>query len=303
MMILIVRHASLCIEVFHIESDEERDARLDKIEGNVAMTQIYFRKLPGTQEEYDIAQSYFNVVTQRTNLQRNNGELVICRYSALPYNNEVNTDLHNLGLIPINSSIEHSYIAEMDWIYDLTEFTFPTWFSLVEVKDSVFPIVVKGRTNSRKFEWNSKMFAQNRAQAIEITGELINDPLIGPQGIVYRKFIQLDTFDIGLNDLPITNEWRCFYYKGQLIDYGFYWPLLDDLSQIDDEDFNKSGLNFANSIAQILNGFTNFYVIDVAKDVNNNWWVVEVNDGQMSGLATIPPERFYANLKRVLYDG
>ena len=33
MMILIVRHASLCIEVFHIESDEERDARLDKIEG------------------------------------------------------------------------------------------------------------------------------------------------------------------------------------------------------------------------------------------------------------------------------
>lgn len=25
--------ASLCIEVFHIESDEERDARLDKIEG------------------------------------------------------------------------------------------------------------------------------------------------------------------------------------------------------------------------------------------------------------------------------
>ena len=39
-----------------------------------------------------------------------------------------------------------------------------------------------------------------------------------------------------------------------------------------------------------------FLVVDVAETAAGEWIVVEVNDGEMSGLACIEPEGFYANL-------
>ena len=263
--------------------------------------QVYFRKSPDTKEEFEECQKYFHTVPNRT-LLNTTEKTVICRYSALPFNKELEDDLHNLGLEPINSNSEHSYIAEMDWIYDITRHTFTTYFDLCHIPNDAYPIIVKGRTNSRKFEWDTKMFANSRSEAIDITSELMHDPLIAPQGVVYRKYIPLETYELGINNMPMTNEWRCFFYKGKLIDYGYYWSILDDLSQIDETDFEKTGLFFAHSVAQIVKEYTNFYVLDVAKDINGKWWVVEINDGQMSGLSTIPPERFYYNLHRLIKE-
>jgi len=102
--------------------------------------------------------------------------------------------------------------------------------------------------------------------------------------------------------MPMTNEWRCFFYKGKLIDYGYYWSILDDLTKINEKDFEETGLFFAHSAAQIIKNYTNFYVLDIAKDITGKWWVVEVNDGQMSGLSTIPIERFYYNLHKFIKE-
>ncbi len=261
--------------------------------------QVYFRKSPEELEEFAECSKYFHTVHNRTLLNKTD-KTVICRYSALPFNKELEDDLHNMGLTPINSYSEHSYITNMDWVYDLKQNTFPTYFSLSYLKESDYPIIIKGRTNSRKFEWNTKMFANNLKEANDITSELIHDPLIGPQGIAYRKYIPLETYEIGINNMPMTNEWRCFFYKGKLIDYGYYWSILDDLTKINETDFEKTGLFFAHSAAQTIKEHTNFYVLDIAKDITGKWWVVEINDGQMSGLSTIPPERFYYNLHKFL---
>ncbi len=102
--------------------------------------------------------------------------------------------------------------------------------------------------------------------------------------------------------MPMTNEYRCFFYKNKLVDYGYYWSCLDDLSKINIEDFEKTGLPFAKKIAKMIQKHTTFFVLDIAKDVDGKWWVVEINDGQMSGLSTIPPERFYSNLNMVLQE-
>ncbi len=266
--------------------------------------QVYFRRNHDNEEEFMECSKYFHTVPHRTGLiEYPKTEListVICRYSALPFNSELATDLYNMRLKPVNSPPEHQYIANMDWIEDIKEYTFPTYFNIIDIPDSAYPLVIKGRTNSRKFEWNTKMLAITKKDMYNITSELLNDPLIGPQGLVYRKFIKLETFEIGINDMPMTNEYRCFFYKGVLVDYGYYWSILDDLSKINYKEFEEFGLPFAKDIAQIIKEYTNFYVIDVAKDINGKWWVVEINDGQMSGLSTIPIDRFYYNLNNIM---
>ena len=39
------------------------------------------------------------------------------------------------------------------------------------------------------------------------------------------------------------------------------------------------------------------FVLDLARDTFGRWWLVEINDGQMSGLSTIDSTRFYKNLR------
>ncbi len=261
-------------------------------------TQVYFRQDNTTKEEFEICSKYFSTFRQRTELNKNI-EQVICRYSAVPFNRELEQDLHNIGCKPINSSIEHSYIADMGWIYDLEHLTFPTWTTLADVPENT-PIVLKGKTNSRKFEWNTKMFAENKKVAIDIMHELWHDPLIGPQGVVFRKYIPLVTYEIGINGMPMTNEWRCFFYKNQLVDFGYYWSSLDNMSVIDINKFKQEGLPVAKKAAEIISENATFFVLDIAQDTQGKWWIVEVNDGQMSGLSTIPEERFYQNLANIL---
>lgn len=258
--------------------------------------QVYFRHDRDTMDEYEVCKKFFDTVDIRTKVSA--GQTVICRYSALPFNLELEKDLRHLGCEMLNSSSQHSYVADMGWIYDLGPMTFQTWFSSAGLPD--IPMVVKGRTNSRKFEWNTKMYAPDRGTALEIMRELWHDPMIGPQGIVFRKYHPLKTFEVGVNDMPMTNEWRCFFYKGQLVDFGYYWASIDDLSIVDDSSFRNSGLKLAQDAADILKDNLYFFAVDVAEDINGKWWVVEVNDGQMSGLSMIPVERFYANLRRIV---
>ncbi len=263
-------------------------------------TQVYFRQDNTTKEEFEVCSKYFPTVSQRTELNKNISN-VICRYSALPFNRELENDLKNIGCLPINSSFEHSYIADMGWIYDLESLTFPTWINLSEVPENT-PIVLKGKTNSRKFEWNTKMFAENKKKAINIMHELWHDPLIGPQGVVFRKYIPLVTYEIGINGMPMTNEWRCFFYKNKLVDFGYYWSSLDNMSLINLDEFENEGLIVAKKAAEIVCENATFFVLDVAQDINGKWWIVEVNDAQMSGLSTIPVDRFYLNLQNVLKE-
>lgn len=260
---------------------------------------IYFRHDRTTIDEFEIAKKYFDVVDCRTDLCRfSKHDVVLCRYSALPFNKELETDIKNLGMQMINSSSEHEYIASMAWYYDIPHLTFDTWFDSSQIPDT--QLVVKGVTNSRKFEWNKKMFAKNKTDAINIGCDLMQDSLIGPQGVVYRRYEKLKTFEIGINDMPMTNEWRCFFVGDKLVSYGFYWSSATDetLSRVNRNEFENSGLQLAKEAAKILSENCTFFVVDVAQKDDGSWIVVEINDGQMSGLSMIDPDAFYSNLKR-----
>lgn len=264
------------------------------------MIQILFRKSLTSVEEYNAANQHFNVVESILDLEKNTG--VIGRYSVLPYYDEIERDIEKKECYMIMPQWQHEYISSFLWYYDLEEFTPKTYFDLSLVPDNG-PFVVKGKTNSKKFFWDEDMFAETKRDAIRIANKLMKDSLIQSQGIVVREYIPLKTFEIGVHGLPFTNEWRVFFYDGKLIDYGFYWSIMDDLSIVTKykNSFIKNGLNLAQKVANILYSVgIKFVSIDIAETCKNEWVVIEVNDGQMSGLSTIVPDSFYKNFRKII---
>lgn len=256
---------------------------------------ILFRVDYSTEDEFNIAQQYFNVKEYRSEVEPNS--LVIGRYSTLPFYYELERDLLNNGSKLINSHDQYQWIANFDWYEQLKNYTFETWFRGQDVPDGI-PLVVKGRTNSRKHEWNKKMFAENKKQAIDIMIELQIDPLIGPQGVVFRRYEPLVTHEIGNNGLRFTEEYRCFFYKEQLLSGGFYWTMAKEIPY----GIPSEAAEFASEVAKIAAQYSNFFVLDVALKENGEWVLVEVNDGQMAGLSENNANTLYNNLRIMIED-
>lgn len=247
---------------------------------------------PEGKDEIPFAEKHFKVFQSRIDLKN---KLVIPRYCALPFYKELEHDLALQGSKMINTFHEHTYIASFDYYWDLEEVTPKTWFDIRQVPENGGPFVLKGKTNSCKFNWNRKMFAPDFEAAVAIFCELTCDPLIGDQGVVIRKYEKLKTYEIGINNLPFTNEWRFFFYKRELLSYGYYWSIAESKGEIDER-----GIDFAKEVAEVVAERVPYFVLDIAQKEDGNWILIEINDGQMSGLSENNPEVMYGNLRKLL---
>lgn len=255
--------------------------------------QILFRTDSQNEEEFNACCDKIDetkISLSRSSIGYN--KTVIGRYSVLPYYKELEEDLKFTESNLINSYREHLYIANFEYYEDVKKFTPKTYFALHNVPNEG-KFVVKGVTNSRKFDWNTMMFADGKKEAIDIALKLSKDGLIGQQDIIVRDYVPLKTFEVGLNGLPFTNEWRFFFLGKNLVDYGFYWTIADNVNHF----FPKDKLPFVQEIADIVSEKTNFFVLDVAQTESGEWILIEINDAQMSGLSCIDPHRFYKKLK------
>ena len=251
-------------------------------------TKILFRKNLDTEEEFKISQKYFDISESRVSLK---DSLVIGRYSVLPYYQELEKDLEILGSKLINSYEQHKYISDFEYYWDIEDLTPKTYFRLEDIPENG-PFIVKGKTNSRKFAWNRLMFAENRQRAIEISCDLKTDSLIYLQDIIVRDFVKLNVLEEGIEGLPFSNEWRFFCFKDKILSYGFYWTISEKKGTID-----ALGVNLVETVIKRVKDKVNFFVIDIAQKADGDWIVIEMNDGQMSGLSGNDPEFLYSRLK------
>ena len=225
--------------------------------------------------------------------------LVIGRYSVLPFYKELEEDLAVSGSRLINSFHEHCFAAQMDnWVSALGDLTPETWYRLEDVPEHA-QVVVKGETNSRKFEWDTMMFASDRRAAGEVASRLVRDPIIGSQRICFRRYVPLKRLATGLNGLPITEEFRVFVLNGTPLCSAFYWS-----SHIGDLDVlpqsNTIPPNFLKKVTDRMGLNIPFYAVDVARTEYGDWIVIEINDGQMSGLSMNDPFQLYSNILNIL---
>lgn len=262
-------------------------------------TSLLFRVDKNSEDELEIAKKYFSqIYTSRARIPSNH--LVIGRYSCLPFYRELEEDLlfHNSRLI--NSFEQHIWIAHFDYYQELKEFTPRSW------DDTNFytcqhpgPFVVKGRTNSKKQKWNQLMFAPTKLDASKLASKLMDDMAIVEQGIIYREYIPLVKFEEGLHGLPFTNEWRFFFLGDKLISYGYYWSGYEFAEEM---QISQEGIEFAQQVANIAKDYVNFFVVDIAEKESGGWILIELNDGQSSGLSEILPDNLYANLSKYIVD-
>lgn len=224
--------------------------------------------------------------------------VLVPRYSVLPFLDNIYDEFANAAVTPINSLRSLKWIMNLEnWVEALGDMTPRTWSVLAEIPQEG-PFVLKGATNSKKHYWNTHMFAPNKQEAIRVYGLLAEDCMIGEQKIFIREFEPLVTLIEGINGIPVTKEFRLFFYKTTLLCSGFYWQnYVEDLPYVPAFDCPASFYTEAARRVHEASGAV-FFVIDVGQKQDGSWTVIEVNQGEMSGLSCCDPEELYRNLSR-----
>lgn len=154
------------------------------------------------------------------------------------------------------------------------------------------PVIVKDYVKSRKHEWYKSCYIENASET-EKALEVVNNFVKGQgedlnQGIVLREFVHLEL--IGFHEksgMPISNELRLFIFNFKVICIIGYWDgkWITEYPEFVDEILEK-----------LKNVKSNFFTVDIAKKCDGDWIVMELGDGQVSGLQDYEVERFYEDL-------
>jgi hypothetical protein len=269
---------------------------------------VFYRSPLMKSEEFDAARAAgFTCVPSRMWVQK--GDLVIARYSALPYYKELVADIEYVGAQLVNTLHQHCWIADMrNWVEDLADLTPQTWYRPEDVPaEELGPFVLKGETNSRKDLWKTHAFAADKKAVWDVYNRLVTDGFLefSSQDIYVRKYIPLVTYARGINDIPVTKEFRFFVCRRQVLSGAYYWDSWGDTCLEADPTWKEPSVDevppaFLQEVVERVGDRAAFYAVDIGQDVEGRWWVIEVNDGQMSGLSGNKPEVVYPRLFKAL---
>jgi hypothetical protein len=263
------------------------------------MAQILFRKLPNNEDELKFLQANWNKdksIRWRTSRNKlHAGQTIVARYCSVPFTNEMIDDLAHYGCKMINNASQISFATKIsEWYPYLEEFSpltyMPGEWGMIRDDGQFF---VRAETGSRKWLWNTHAFANSKSEAIEIANKLMDDSYLGSENVYIREYVPLMKVGELLNGLPESIEYRFFYMGHKMICSGRYW----DNESYDNEP-PEEAKKLAMQIASRINyeKKCNFYSIDLALTQSGKWVLIEINEGQMSGLCSIPASEFYENL-------
>ncbi len=161
-------------------------------------------------------------------------------------------------------------------------------------------VIVKDFVKSRKHEWSEACFIPSAAdrQAVErivgrfleLQGEDLNE------GLVFREFVEFEPIGIHTRSgMPLTEEYRTFWLDGVPIDWAPCWD------EGDGRDLRPPIERFSGVAAAVR---SRFFTMDLARRRDGEWMIVEVGDGQVSGLPReSDADRFYEALARAWPEG
>lgn len=159
------------------------------------------------------------------------------------------------------------------------------------------PLLVKDFVKSRKHEWHEACFipdVSDESGALKVIHrflELQGEGLTG--GVVLRRFMPLDIIgEHPRSKMPLGREWRIFVCRGQIFPTPYWGQSDGDAPEL---------TRFGQAMAEVSSAF---WTMDVARTEVGEWIVLELGDGQVSGL----PEgtdfaEFYGWLRGVMEGG
>lgn len=163
------------------------------------------------------------------------------------------------------------------------------------------PIIIKDYVKSRKHEWAEACYIPDASDYdharfvinnfVKRQGEELNG------GLVLRKFIKLEFLvEHSKSNMPLSKEIRIFFFMGEPIFYVNYWE-----EGTYNEGFAYSDIEHLLQAGRKVR--SKFFTMDVAKTVSGDWIIIELGDGQVSGLPeNTDIERFYSAIKKEAQD-
>ncbi len=161
-------------------------------------------------------------------------------------------------------------------------------------------VVLKDYVKSEKHDWETACFVPDASDQqklretinnlIALRGRYLNE------GVVIREFIDLKSLTIhSKSGMPLTEEYRLFFMFGKLIGAYAYW-----------EEGEYEGVlpDFSVFEALAKNIESNFFTMDVARKTDGSLLIIELGDGQVSGLPDrLDKKVFYQTLQTLLRGG
>ena len=144
------------------------------------------------------------------------------------------------------------------------------------------------------------MFAKSYADINQVHKNLTSDSLIGSQKIYVRKYVPLREVGTRIDGRPVTEEYRVFVLDGKILSKAFYWSEYYDVVKPEDQDPANIPEGFLSGLVDAVGDSIRFWVVDVARTAKGSWMVIELNDGQMSGLSLTDPCKLYKEMATIL---
>jgi hypothetical protein len=91
--------------------------------------------------------------------------------------------------------------------------------------------------------------------------------------------------------MPISNELRLFIFNYKVVCTIGYW---------NGENMNEYPEFVDDIIEKLMAIKSNFFTVDIAKKSDGQWIVMELGDGQVSGLQEYDAKSYYSNLMKLL---
>lgn len=205
----------------------------------------------------------------------------------------VEATIADMGMSLLVNEKEHLRCSTIEGWYpllkDKTPFTkiYDEFPKVEEVlKDFSFPIFIKGNRQTSRHK-KKQCIIENTDQYNELRKAWKYDRILSWQKVAIRKYVPLQVIDgVSFPDMvPISYEFRFFYFEGKCMAYGPYWYMRHKYSLSGSE--LKEVLKLTDWAAQRIGA--SFTAIDVAKTALGDWIIIEVNDAQESGFVGADP--------------
>ncbi len=142
------------------------------------------------------------------------------------------------------------------------------------------PVIVKDYVKSQKHYWHEACFIPSAEDKKAVEGvvqrflELQSDTL--NEGLVFREFIEFEPLTThSKSKMPLSKEFRVFVLDGEPLYLAEYWEEGDYQELLPQLEAFREVMRKVKS---------RFYTMDIAKQKNGGWLIVELGDAQVSGL-------------------
>lgn len=195
----------------------------------------------------------------------------------------------------INSPDNYKFCHYLPYSYDVIRNYTPNtiWFKKDQLSKSMdevceilintfgrAQVMIKDYVKSRKHEWEEACFIPDVSDSVKVKQvvnrflELQGDDL--NEGIVFRQFLKLEFLTLhSKSKMPLTKEFRVFFLDGEVLQDFYYW---------DEGDYGELKPDLRPFVEVAGKVKSRFFTMDIAKVEDGGWVIIELGDGQVSGL-------------------